>query len=79
MNDLQQQLAPSWSIVNIVICVVLFVISWPLALIMVAYIVWGKKLGLDLSQPRTIGAFAKRIGSAWRAAVDSFSNNQRKP
>jgi ABC-type Fe3+ transport system permease subunit len=79
MNDLQQQLAPSWSIVNIVITVVLFVISWPLALIMVAYIIWGKKVGLDLSQPRSIGVFAKRISSAWRAAIDSFSNNNRNP
>ncbi len=73
MNDIKQQLAPGWSIVNIVICVVLFMIAWPLALIMVAYIVWGNKVGLDLGQPKTLGVFAKRVGTAWKAALDSFS------
>ncbi|MBX2880776.1 MAG: hypothetical protein KTR32_12615 [Granulosicoccus sp.] len=79
MNDLKEQLAPGWSMANIVICVVLFFLSPLLALLMVGYIVWGNKLGLDLRQPQTFMVFAKRLTSAGRAAIDSFSNKQPKP
>ena len=74
MNDLKQQLAPGWSAVNIGIVVVLFIIWWPLGLAMVAYIVFGQAVGLDLSRPDTLSVFGKRIGQAWRAAVHSFKN-----
>lgn len=73
MNDLKQQLAPGWSTVNLVVAVVLFLIAWPLGLLMIAYIIWGSKLGLDLSNPQTFAVFGKRLATAWRAAVDSFS------
>lgn len=75
MNDLKQQLTPSWSAVNIGITVVLFIIGWPLAFAMLAYIIWGKRLGLDLSRPATLGVFARRIGTAWKAAVSSFKGH----
>lgn len=74
MNDFKQQLAPSWSAVNIGLTVVLFLIGWPLGLIMIAYIVFGQKLGLDLSRPETLGVFGKRIGQAWRAAIAAFKS-----
>lgn len=78
MTDIKQQLAPGWSPANIIICVVLVLMNlWPLSLVMVAYIVWGNKVGLDLSQPQTLGVFAKRLGIAWRAALESFSGKQR--
>lgn len=76
MTDLKTQLAPGWSPVNIGIIVVLALTIWPLALAMVAYVVWGARVGLDLSQPRTIGTFARRLGTAWKAAVHSFKANQ---
>ena len=76
MNELKQQLTPSWSAVNIAIVVVLFIIDlWPFALLMLAYIIWGQKAGLDLSRPATFGIFAKRLGIAWRAAIQTFKNN----
>ncbi|MFK7997642.1 MAG: DUF2852 domain-containing protein [Granulosicoccus sp.] len=79
MEDFKKQLAPGWSSVNIGITVVLFLIAWPFALAMIAYIVWGNKLGLDLSQPATLGIFAQRIAGAWRAAVKAFKNPSPKP
>ena len=74
MADLKQQLAPGWTPVNIGIGVVLFMVSWPLAVIMIAYIVWGEKAGLDLGRPATFGVFGKRLAAAWKAAMASFSN-----
>lgn len=75
MNDLKQQLAPGWSAVNIAIVVILVLINlWPIALLMLAYIIWGRTVGLDLRQPSTLGTFGKRIGIAWRAAIDTFKN-----
>ena len=74
MNDFKQQLAPSWSAVNLVITAVLFLIGWwPLSLIMIAYIIWGNKVGLDLSRPETVTAFIRRISVAIKAGMDSFS------
>ena len=74
MNDFKQQLAPSWSAVNLVITAVLFLIGWwPLSLIMIAYIIWGNKVGLDLSRPETVTAFIRRISVAVKAGLDSFS------
>ncbi len=80
MNDFKQQLAPGWSAVNIGIVVLLLVLSvWPFAVAMVAYIVWGKSLGLNLAQPHTLGVFAKRLGMAWRAAIDAFKSSASRP
>lgn len=76
MNDIKQQLAPSWSGVNIGIIIVLFVIGlWPLSLLMVAYVVWGGKLGLNLARPETLAVFARRIAAAFKAGMDSFSRH----
>ena len=72
MNDLRSQLAPGWSGVNIALTVVLFVLAWPLGLLMIAYIVWGRQLGLDFSRPETLSAFGARLGNAWRAATDTW-------
>lgn len=73
MNDIKKQLAPGWSTVNIVLILVLYLITWPLSLLMIAYIIWGQKAGLDLSNPETLTVFGRRLVKAWRAAVDSFS------
>ena len=75
MNDLKQQLVPGWTAVNIGIIVVLMLFSlWPLSLLMVAYIIFGQKVGLDLSRPETLRTFGRRIGHAWRAAVNAFKS-----
>ena len=75
MNDLKQQLVPGWTAVNIGIIVVLWVLGlWPLSLLMVAYIVFGHKVGLDLSRPVTLRIFGQRIAQAWRAAITAFKS-----
>ncbi len=76
MNNFKQQLAPGWSGVNIGISVVLFLVGlWPLGLLMIAYILWGQRVGLDLSRPETLGVFWKRLTSAWRAGIDAFTKH----
>ena len=75
MNDLKQQLAPGWSTVNIIIVVVLFTLSWPLALIYLAYVLWGQKVRLDLSKPETVATFGRRVASAFKAGIDSFTKS----
>ena len=73
MNDIKQQLAPSWSTVNIVISVVLLYLAWPLALLFVAYVLWGSKVGLDLGRPETLKAFGRRLSNAFKAGIEEFS------
>ncbi|MDB4222705.1 DUF2852 domain-containing protein [Granulosicoccus sp.] len=75
MHDIKQQLAPSWSTVNIIIAVVLVIMSWPVALIFIAYILWGGKVGLDLGRPETLKVFGRRISKAFRAGIDAFSKD----
>lgn len=74
MNDLRAQLSPGWSPVNIGLTVILLFIFWPLAALMVAYVIWGKRLGLDLSKPGSVGAFGGRLKRAWRAAKAAFGD-----
>lgn len=50
---IKSQLAPGLSPVNILIAAVLLLISWPLALLMAAYIFKGSAIGLDLRYPST--------------------------
>lgn len=73
MDDIKQQLAPSWSTVNIIIMVVLFIMSWPVALVFLAYVLWGTKVGLDLGRPETLKAFGVRLSNAFRAGIEAFS------
>jgi len=73
MHDIKQQLAPGWSAVNIGLIVILYMVAWPLAVLMIAYIVWGDKLGLDLGRPETLSVFWKRLNVAFKAGMDSFS------
>jgi len=73
MQDIKQQLAPGWSTVNVIIMVILFTLSWPMAVLFLAYILWGNKVGLDLSRPETLRVFAGRIKNAFRAAIEAFS------
>lgn len=73
MSDLRSQLAPGWSPVNIGVTIILFLIAWPLALAMIAYIVWGRQMNLDFSRPETISAFSGRIGNAFRGLKQGWS------
>lgn len=72
MNGFRSQLSPGWSGVNIALMVVLFVIAWPLGLLMIAYIVWGRQLGLDFARPETLSTFGGRLRRAWHAAAASW-------
>ena len=77
MDDIRQQLAPGWSIVNIVLAVVLFTIVWPLGLLMIAYIVWGSRFGFDLGRPETLSRFWNRVIVSIKAGVETFKKNDR--
>ena len=79
MNDLRAQLAPGWSGVNVAITVVLFLMAWPLGLAMIAYIVWGDRLGLNLARPETLSAFGGRLRNAWQAGSASWGRGGAAP
>jgi len=74
MSDLRSQLAPGWSGVNIGLLVVLFIIGWPLGLLMLGYIVWGQQLGLHLGRPETLTAAFSRLSNAWKAGLNNWQN-----
>lgn len=67
MNDFRAQLAPGWSGVNVGILVVLFVFAFPLGLLMLAYLLWGGRLGLDLGRPETFAREGRRLTGAFGA------------
>ncbi len=67
MNDLKSQLLPGWSPLNIGILVVLFFVFKLLALLMLGYIIFGARLGLDLRRPDTFRSLWTRISDAWKA------------
>ncbi len=73
MNNLRQQLAPGLSGVNIGITVLLALMAWPLALLMLAYIFFGQKVGLDLGRPATLVTFFGRVSTAVRAGIEAFN------
>lgn len=74
MNDLQKQLAPGWSAVNIALTVILFIIGWPLGLLMVAYVLLGDRLDIDLSRPHTVSIFGRRVRRSAGAAIDAWDD-----
>lgn len=74
MSDLRSQLAPGWSGVNIGLLVVLFIIGWPLGLLMLGYILQGQKLGLHLGRPETLTAAFSRLSNAWKAGQNNWQN-----
>lgn len=76
MNDIKQQLAPSWSAVNIVISVFLVFTAWPVALVFIAYVVWGSKVDLDLARPETLKAFGRRMSNAFSVGIEAFKKGQ---
>lgn len=68
MNDIKSQLLPGWSPVNIGLLIVLFFVFKLAALLMLGYILFGARLGLDLSRPETFKALWGRVSQAWKAA-----------
>lgn len=72
MNNLREQLAPGLSGVNIGITVLLVLMAWPLALLMLAYIFFGQKVGVDLGRPATLATFLGRLKTAVRAGIEAF-------
>jgi hypothetical protein len=74
MSDLRSQLAPGWSGVNIGLLVVLFLMGWPLGLLMLGYIIWGNQLGLHLGRPETMTTAFSRLGNAWKAGLNNWQN-----
>ena len=73
MNDLRRQLAPGLSGVNVGITVLLVILAWPLAVLMIAYIFFGQKVGVDLGRPATLVTFFARLKTALRAGIAAFN------
>lgn len=63
-KSIRTQLAPGWTPLNILIMVALFIfVWWPFGLLMLAYILFGTKLGLNLAEPATFKeAYARLTG-----------------
>ena len=76
IQTLRTQLAPQWSGVNIAIIVVLYLISLPLALIMIAYVVWGRKLDLNLARPQSFVTAGTRLSKAMSRALSDLSGSE---
>jgi ABC-type Fe3+ transport system permease subunit len=68
MNDIKSQLLPGWSPVNIGLLVLFFIFFKLFALLMLGYIVFGARLGLDLTRPETFKALWGRVSTAWKSA-----------
>jgi len=74
-DELRAQLSPGWSPVNIALVVILTWLFLPFGLAMIAYILWGDRVGLDFSQPGAFGRLAQKLKQALRGAVEGFSGN----
>jgi hypothetical protein len=63
-KSIRTQLTPGWTLLNILIMVTLFIfVWWPFGLLMLAYILFGAKFGLNLAEPTTFKeAFARLTG-----------------
>ncbi len=68
MNDFKSQLLPGWSPVNIGLLALLLIFFKLGALLMLGYIMFGARLGLDLTRPETFKALWGRVSDAWKAA-----------
>ena len=79
MNDWKAQLAPGWSGLNIALMVLLFLVALPLGLAMLAYIVWGGRIGLDLARPETFAREGKRLAGAFGAGRDHWRGGTARP
>jgi hypothetical protein len=79
MDNFKEQLAPSWSPVNIGLMVLGFIIAPTLGILMILYIVLGAKLQLDLRDLSTFTAFFRRLGTAAKAAIENFKNPSPRP
>ncbi len=78
-ENLRSQLAPGWSGVNIALVVILMIVMMPLGLLMIAYILFGESLGLDLGRPETFTSAFERIGRAINAGVAEFNGQGTAP
>jgi len=74
--EIKSQLAPGWSPVNIGITLLLFLFSWPLALLMLGYILKGRSIGLDLRSPSTYKPAFSTMIDRTRSLISSWTNNK---
>lgn len=77
MHDIKSQLKPGWSPVNIGLLVILFFVFKLAALLMLGYILFGAKFGLDLTRPETFGSLWKRVSEAWKAGAPNSGTATR--
>jgi len=73
----QHQLRPAWTPVNIALMVLFFVVGlWPLGLAAIVYMMYGKEMGLDLSNWGNAKSSAKRAakGFTWTSSRTPYSS-----
>ncbi len=70
-------LRPTWTGLNILLMVVGFIIFWPLGLFMLAYMIWGRQWGLDLSDWGNVKNHASEAGDKVKRAFDGTSYSDR--
>ncbi|MCQ8185667.1 DUF2852 domain-containing protein [Parvularcula maris] len=78
-NTFQHQLRPAWTPVNIALMILFFVSGlWFLGLAMIAYMMYGREMGLDFSNWGATKSTAKRAankGFAWTSNRTQGSGN----
>ena len=74
----QHQLRPAWTPVNIGLMILFFAVGlWPLGLLAIAYMMYGKEMGIDLSNWGSAKSSAKKAakGFSWQSNRTSTSGN----
>ena len=77
----REQLRPAWTPINIAIMVISFMtgIFWWVGVFMIAYMIWGRDWGLDLSSWGKVEESVNRMGDNLKSAFDGESFSDRSP
>ena len=84
-HEFKRQLRPSWTPLNIALMIFLFVVGlWPLGLAMIAYMAYGREMGIDLSNwgaaKRTVADTVRRSAApkTGNAAFDAWREEEMR-
>lgn len=75
----QSQLRPAWTPVNIALMILFFATGlWPLGLAAIAYMMYGREMGLDFSNWGKAKGSARKAASGfgWKSSRTSTSGNE---
>ncbi len=75
----REQLRPAWTPLNIAIMVVSFMtgVFWWLGVFMIAYMIWGRDWGLDLSSWGNVEESVNKMGDNLKSAFDGKAQSSR--